>query len=79
MPELESRPRDGRASLFTKTMKLFGIIMVLVYIGFGVAVIMNTSGITKIPQQYAIPLGGFLIVYGCFRGFRLYQELFRTP
>ncbi len=78
MSELGSNPRDQRASLFTKTMKLFGIIMVLVYIGFGVAVITNNNRITQIPRQYAIPLGGFLIVYGCFRGFRLYQEIFRN-
>jgi hypothetical protein len=79
MSELNGNTREGRASLFNKTMKLFGIIMVLVYVGFGIALLTNSSGITNVPRQYAIPLGSFLILYGCFRGFRLYQELFRNP
>jgi hypothetical protein len=79
MSELESNTREGRASLFSKTMKLFGIIMVLVYIGFGVALLSNASGITHVPSAYAIPVGCFFVLYGCFRGFRLYQELFRNP
>jgi len=78
MSDYQSDHKGERASLLNRTMKLFGVIMVLVYIAVGIALITNPGGIFNMPAQFSIPAGGLLIVYGCFRGFRLYQDYFKS-
>lgn len=48
----------------------FGILMILVYIGMGLLFIFNVFDIINPVVSYVI--GGLLIVYGIFRGYRLY-------
>lgn len=51
----------------------FGIIMILVYLGVGLLFIFNVFDVINPVVSYVV--GGLLIVYGIFRGFRLYKGL----
>lgn len=48
----------------------FGIFMILVYLGVGLLFIFKVFDIIDDTVSYII--GGLLIVYGIFRGYRLY-------
>ena len=49
----------------------FGIIMIIVYLGMGLLFIFNVFDIINPVVSYVI--GGLLIIYGIFRGVRLYK------
>lgn len=49
----------------------FGILMILVYIGVGLLFIFNVFNIIDSTVNYIV--GGLLILYGIFRGYRLYR------
>lgn len=49
----------------------FGIIMIVVYIGVGLLFIFNIFNVISATVGYII--GGILIAYGIFRGYRLYK------
>lgn len=57
--------------------KYFGAIMALAYIGIGVAMISQSTASFNIPRMYATPLGILLVVYGVFRGYKIYQRYFQ--
>ncbi|MBD5189641.1 MAG: hypothetical protein HDS95_05115 [Bacteroidales bacterium] len=48
----------------------FGIIMIIVYLGMGLLFIFNVFDIINPVVSYVI--GGLLIAYGIFRGYRLF-------
>ena len=52
-------------------MLAFGIIMILVYLGMGLLFIFNVFD--TINHAVSCVVGGLLIVYGIFRGYRLYK------
>lgn len=51
----------------------FGIIMIIVYIGVGLLFIFNVFSVIDATVGYII--GGLLILYGIFRGYRLYRGM----
>lgn len=51
----------------------FGILMIIVYVGVGLLFIFNFFDIISKGVSYAI--GAVLIIYGIFRGYRLYKGL----
>lgn len=51
----------------------FGILMILVYLGLGLLFIFNVFDIVNTTVSYVI--GGILIAYGIFRGYRLYKGI----
>jgi type IV secretory pathway VirB6-like protein len=58
-----------------KILDLVSIVMALIYVGGGVALILSSSSFKFLPinsiQKYA--LGALLIVYGIFRGYRVWR------
>lgn len=48
----------------------FGILMIIVYLGMGLLFIFNVFDIINPVVSYVI--GGLLIIYGIFRGYRLF-------
>lgn len=55
-----------------KSMRIiFGIFMILVYVGVGLLCIFDVFNIGKPAISAAV--GGVLIAYGIFRGYRLYK------
>lgn len=54
-----------------KTARLwFGIFMILIYLGVGLMFIFNVFNIDN--RAISCTIGGLLIAYGIFRGYRLY-------
>ena len=56
-------PRGGRL--------IFGIIMVIVYVGVGILFITNVFNIDN--RAISCTVGGILCAYGVWRGYRLYR------
>ena len=54
--------------------KVFGIIMVVLYFILGTTFIFFTP--ERIPEQYALPFGILLFVYGFFRAYKYYKKYF---
>jgi hypothetical protein len=57
--------------------KYLGMFMALAYIGIGAMFIARAEAVFNVPGQYATPLGIMLIVYGLFRGYKVYQRYFQ--
>jgi len=55
-------------------MNIFGIFMVVVYLCAGTYVLV-THYFDYIPLEIRVILGGFLILYGIFRGVRVYFKI----
>lgn len=68
---------DFKDSKFDLVMKLIGIIMSLVYVIAGALVITNSSALFNVPTSYAFAVGSLLVVYGLFRGYRVYTKYFK--
>lgn len=62
----ENRPNAGKGGRI-----LFGIFMVLVYLAVGLLFIFDIFQIGN--QTIGYIVGGILIVYGIWRGYRLYR------
>ncbi|MDR0835343.1 MAG: hypothetical protein LBN11_02030 [Tannerella sp.] len=50
---------------------IFGIIMVLIYLGM--ALLMLFSDVFNFPLTYRIIISALFLIYGIFRGYRLYK------
>ena len=68
---------DQYMSMFDVVMKYVGLLMASIYVLAGIAVLSRARELFNLPQQYVVPLGLALILYGIFRGFRLFQKYFR--
>lgn len=51
----------------------FGILMIIIYVGVGLLFIFNFFNI--ISHALSCVIGGVLIAYGIFRGYRLYKGI----
>lgn len=52
---------------------IFGIVMVLIYVAVGILFITNVFNIDN--SGISIAVGVILIIYGIWRGFRLYKGM----
>jgi hypothetical protein len=55
-------------------MSIFGLFMVVVYIGAGLFLFI-TKKYDYLPQEVRVIFGSFLIIYGIFRGVRVYMKI----
>lgn len=62
---------DNRPTAPKSARVVFGIIMVLVYLGVGLLFILNVFSIDN--QTVSVIIGALLFVYGIWRGYRLYK------
>lgn len=62
---------------FEAAMKYVGLIVAIVYIGFGIAIIFRSKEIFNLSGNYFIGLGALLIVYGLYRGYRVISKYFQ--
>ena len=59
-------------------MKYVGILMALIYVTAGIAVLIGPGERINISSQYSVLLGGLLIAYGLFRGYKTYQNIVKN-
>jgi hypothetical protein len=62
---------------FDTIMKYMGIIMAVLYVAVGIALLWRANELFNMPSKYALPLGGLLVLYGVFRGYRVIQKHFQ--
>ena len=62
---------------FEAAMKYVGLVMAIVYIGLGIAITFRSKELFNISSKYSLALGGLLIVYGVFRGYRVFSKYFQ--
>jgi hypothetical protein len=58
-------------------MKYMGIAMSAIYVILGAVVLDGNNRLFNLPRAYALILGSILILYGLFRGYRIYQKYYR--
>lgn len=62
--------------LHEQVLDLASLLMALIYVGGGIFLIFSSSSFNFLPitnvQKYA--LGGTLILYGCFRAYRVWKR-----
>lgn len=58
--------------------KYFALFMSLIYVMIGSVMIGGSPLLNNIPRKYSLILGGAMIVYGLFRGYRVYQKYFTS-
>lgn len=58
-------------------MKYMGMLMAALYLVLGVVVLDGNNRLFNLPRAYALIFGITLILYGLFRGYRIYQKHFR--
>jgi len=56
--------------------KYFALFMCLVYIMIGSAMLADSPLFSHIQRSYTLVIGALMIVYGIFRGYRVYQKYF---
>jgi cytochrome c biogenesis protein CcdA len=54
-------------------LKYFGFLMVLVYLGVGLLLILSGEKFALMSRVSRLILGILLIIYGCFRAYRVIQ------
>lgn len=59
--------------------KYLGAFMALIYVAAGLFLLLQSDKYAGgvIPSHYYLILGGMLVVYGAFRGYRVYKKYFQ--
>jgi len=58
--------------------KIFGTVMVVLYIALGTTIIFKAADIQMIPEGYAKAFGAVLILYGVYRAYKLYRRYYSS-
>ena len=74
MKSTEERLRERRA--IKKPMLLFGGAMTLFYLGVGGYMFWDKTFLSGIPTEFRNIFAGLLVVYGIYRGYRIYADHF---
>ncbi len=70
----DERIRSRRS--FRNPMLLFGIGMTVFYIALGVWLILDKTFVMGIPEVYRNIFATLMLIYGVFRGWRVYTDYF---
>jgi hypothetical protein len=73
---LEQNNGERKLTVAELVTKGFRIVMVVLYVIVGTTIIFKAQNIGNIPSSYALILGVFLIVYGLFRGYKVFRDYF---
>ena len=71
----DQRIRNRRS--FRNPMLVFGIAMVLFYYCFGIFLLISPETFTNVPAEFLRLFSAMLLIYGTYRGWRIYQDYFK--
>jgi hypothetical protein len=74
MATTDDRIRNRRT--FRRPMLWLGLAMTITYIGLGSLLLLNKSFLPAVSVEFRNIFATMLIVYGVFRGWRVYQDYF---
>jgi hypothetical protein len=63
---------------FRKPMMLFGIVMTCFYFTLGLLLLLRRSFLPNVPDEYRLVFSAMLLIYGGYRGWRVYADLKRA-
>lgn len=70
---MEERREERKLEVAEAVGKVFGIIMVVLYFILGTTFIFYMPE-DRVPNDYALPFGIILYLYGVFRGYKYYRK-----
>ena len=70
----EDQPEGRKLEFANQVSRLFGIIMVVLYIVLGTTIIFKAHLMTNIPEPTARIFGVILILYGIFRAYKVFRK-----
>lgn len=71
---MSSDERIRQRGTIRKAMLILGLTMILFFIGFGLWILTNPSALPDLPAQYRTIFGVIILIYGLYRGWRLYAD-----
>jgi hypothetical protein len=71
--KLKQNIEEERLAVSSLVAKIFGIIMVVLYVALGTTIIIKSRQQTVVEPKYAVVFGSVLILYGFFRAFKVYR------
>jgi hypothetical protein len=74
---MSSDDRIRNSSGIRNALLSMGAVMTLFYLGLGSMILFNKNFIPGIPVQFRNVFAGLLIVYGVYRGWRMYADHFK--
>jgi len=73
---MSSDDRIRKQRNFRNPMLILGLAMTITYFILGIVLLMQKAFLPGIPKEFRNILAGLLIVYGIFRGWRVYKDYF---
>lgn len=73
---VSDRHREHRARLARTPMLVLGSVMTLIYLGLGAVLLLDQSYFPGIPTEFRNIFAVLLLVYGTYRGWRVYSDYF---
>lgn len=70
----DERIRNRRS--FRNPMLLFGVVMIIFYFSFGIYMLASPGALPGIPVEFLHIFAALLLVYGTYRGWRIYKDYF---
>ncbi|NVO01978.1 MAG: hypothetical protein HXX09_04690 [Bacteroidetes bacterium] len=72
----EKRPKPKYLELLQNVLRYFGFFMILIYVAFGLYIILSESfAADLLNKTQRISIGTLLIIYGIFRSYRTIKEI----
>ena len=68
--------REGQTT-YQKSMMVVGVMMTLVYLGLAAFIFLYGDRFTAIPKEFKPVFASILLMYGIFRGWKVYQKFFQ--
>jgi uncharacterized protein YjeT (DUF2065 family) len=75
---LEDHRERQKLAVADQVSRVFGIIMVVLYIVLGTTIILKAHLMSNIPENTARMFGVVLILYGLFRAYKVYLRYFKA-
>lgn len=73
---IQENHREQRARATRTPMLILGFTMTLVYLGLGTALLVDQSLFPGIPTEFRNIFAVLLLLYGAYRGWRVYSDYF---
>lgn len=75
---MEDHRERQKLAVADQVSKVFGIIMVVLYLVLGTTIIFKAHLMSNIPENTARMFGVVLILYGLFRAYKVYLRYFKA-
>lgn len=74
MRNSHSDERVRRQNAIRMPMLILGLVFTVTYLGLGAYILLTPSFLADLPSEYRNIFAGMLLVYGAYRGWRIYSD-----